>query len=89
MPWRNTRTSRQQLRHQGYGDIRFDRIAENGAELSIQMPDCNIIQINAGISCVSGQYTLISVVSPKNAKGEVDSQRKVMVFVKCDVMEVK
>ncbi|MBG7607708.1 MAG: hypothetical protein IZT59_06755 [Verrucomicrobia bacterium] len=53
------------------------------------MPDFYIIQINAGISCVSGQYTLISVVSPKNTKGEVNSERKVMIFVKCDAMEVK
>jgi hypothetical protein len=32
---------------------------------------------------------LASVQSPKDAKGEVDMTRKVMIFVKCDVLSVK
>jgi hypothetical protein len=29
------------------------------------------------------------VLSPKDAKGEVDYTRKVLVFVKCDILIVK
>ena len=39
--------------------------------------------------CITGQYMLVGAVSPKDAKGEVDLTRKVMVFVKCDVLTMK
>jgi hypothetical protein len=32
---------------------------------------------------------LVSVQSPKDTKGEADMTRKVMIFVKCDVLSVK
>jgi len=32
---------------------------------------------------------LVSVQSPKDAKGNTDMTRKVMIFVKCDVLSVK
>ena len=62
---------------------------ENGKSLTVKMPDFYVVAVNGSGVCISGQYSLLSVVSPKGAKGEVDPDRKVMVFVKCDVMEVK
>jgi hypothetical protein len=55
----------------------------------VAMPDFYEVAIKSRITCISGQYTMAGVVSPKDANGEVDSERKVMVFVKCDVLEVK
>ncbi len=46
------------------------------------------IGIDTSVTVVSGQYFLLGVVSPKDAKGKVDSERKVMAFLKCDVLSV-
>ena len=44
---------------------------------------------HAAITCIKGQYMLVTVQSPKDAKGDADMTRKVMVFVKCDILPVK
>lgn len=62
---------------------------EKGKNLTVKMPDFYVISVNGTGVCISAQYSLFSVLSPKDAKGEVDPDRKVMVFVKCDVMVVK
>ena len=54
-----------------------------------QMPDFYTLRVNPSVTCVAGQYQMVSVVSPKDAKGETDMSRKVVVFVKCDVLTVK
>ena len=46
--------------------------------------DIETLRLNTAFTCISGQYTLVGVVSPKDAKGETDMTRKVMVFVKCE-----
>lgn len=56
------------------------------AELNIRMPDFYVIKVNTGSFCMDGKPALLSVLSPKDEKGEVDPDRKVMVFVKCDVL---
>jgi hypothetical protein len=61
----------------------------SGNPFKVQTPDIYTIRLNTGIQCISGQYTLAGVISPKNDKGDTDMTRKVMVFVKCDVLEVK
>lgn len=58
--------------------------AGNGFQIS--MPDFYTIRLNTNVSCVDGQYVLAGVLSPKNDKGEVDAGRKVMAFVKCDIL---
>jgi len=59
------------------------------ANLSIRMPAFYAVEVSTTGVCISGKYALLSVVAPKNAKGELNTARKVMVFVKCDVLEVK
>lgn len=61
----------------------------NGNPFKIAMPDFHILRISTAITCLNSQYTLAGVVSPKDEKGETDMTRKVMVFVKCDVLAVK
>jgi hypothetical protein len=60
-----------------------------GNPTKIQMPDMSVVRLTTAITCINGQYTLAGVLSPKNDKGEVDMTRKLMVFVKCDVLPVK
>jgi hypothetical protein len=55
----------------------------------VEMPDIYAIRLDTTVTCVAGQYLMASVLSPKNANGEVDMTRKVMVFVKCDVLSVR
>jgi hypothetical protein len=61
----------------------------NGNPFKVQMPDFYTIKLNTAITCINGQYTMTGVVSPKDNNGETDMTRKVMVFVKCDVLSVK
>ena len=60
-----------------------------GSVFKLQMPDFYTLRVNTRVTCVAGQYQMVSVVSPKDAKGETDMSRKVVVFVKCDVLAVK
>ena len=60
-----------------------------GNSFKISLPDFNTLRINTALTCLSGQYNFAATVSPKDAKGEVDMTRKVMIFVKCDVLSVK
>lgn len=54
----------------------------------VKMPNFYTIRINTGCFCETGKFLLVAVVSPKDTNGVVDATRKVMVFVKCDIMEV-
>ena len=55
----------------------------------MELADFYTIQLSASLYSNNGQYTLAGVVSPKDAKGEADLTRKVMVLVKCDILIVK
>jgi hypothetical protein len=60
-----------------------------GNPFTIEMPEIYMLRLNTAFTCISGQYTLVGVVSPKDEKGETDMTRKVMVFVKCYILAVK
>ena len=60
-----------------------------GNPFKMTMPDMFAARLNTALTFINGQYTMAGLVSPKDAKGEVDMTRKVMVFVKCDVLIVK
>ena len=62
---------------------------QHGNIHKVQTPDFYIFRLNTAITCIKGQYMLAAVQSPKNSQGEVDMTRKVMIFVKCDVLSVK
>ena len=56
---------------------------------TVKMPDFYVIRASTAVTTISGQYMLISVQSPKDAQGDADMTRKVVVLVKCDVLSVK
>ncbi len=53
------------------------------------MPDFYALHLNTSIYSKNGHYALAGVLSPKDAKGETDFTRKLLVFVKCDILIVK
>lgn len=54
----------------------------------ILQPDFYKIQFDTSATLITGQPFLISAVSPKNEKGEADFTRKVLIFVRADVLTV-
>lgn len=56
--------------------------------LKVTTPEFYRIDINTSITCLAGQYVLLGAVSPKSKEGRMDFDRKVMVFVKCDILPV-
>lgn len=54
----------------------------------VTTPEFYRIEISTAIACLAGQYVLLSAVSPKSEEGRLDTERKVMVFVKCDILPV-
>lgn len=63
-----------------------ERKDELGNVIKVAMPDFYKLSINTSITCIAGQYVMVGVVSPKDEEGEVDRDRKIMVFVKCDIL---
>lgn len=61
----------------------------SGNPFKVSLPDIYTMRVNTSITCIKGQYMLVTVQSPKDAKGEPDMTRKVMVFVKCNILSVK
>lgn len=59
-----------------------------GNPFKITVPNFYVIEIDTSMAVVSGQYCLAGLVTPKDAKGLLDSERKVMAFLKCDVLSV-
>ena len=51
-------------------------------------PDFYVIKVDTSMTVVSGQYFLAGILSPKDAKGQLDPERKVMAFLKCDALTV-
>lgn len=60
-----------------------------GNPFKIAEPDFYCVRLNTAITCIDGQYNFVGALSPKNDKGEVDTTRKLMVFVKSDILIVK
>lgn len=45
--------------------------------------------VTAAITCIDGQYNLVTVLTPPGEDGKLDPEQKLMVFVKCDILVVK
>jgi len=63
-----------------------ERKDADGNVFKTSMPDFYLIRISTSVVCITGQYVLAGVLSPKDAKGAVDHDRKIMVFAKCNVL---
>lgn len=52
----------------------------------VQMPTFYAIRTNTSVTLESGHYMLTAALSPKNKEGKPDFTRKLMVFVRADVI---
>ena len=54
----------------------------------VQMPKFYTVRIATGVTLAAGQYLMVAAVSPKNQDGATDFSRKLMIFVKAEVLSV-
>lgn len=55
---------------------------------NIEMPKMYSIRTSTGVTVARGEYRLVSAQSPKGENGFPDFDRKLMLFVKCDLLTV-
>lgn len=58
----------------------------SGAAGPILMPEFYVIKTVTGVTVVSGQPSMVSALTPKNAEGKYDSSRKIMLFLRADIL---
>jgi hypothetical protein len=66
-----------------------ERKDSSGNTSKIQMPKIYSMRTTTALTCKEGQYVFAATLSPKDGEGTTDPSRKVMVFVKCDILVVK
>lgn len=70
--------------NQSYGTYR-----EGESKVDLVMPDFYTVKITTQISMLDGQHYFVGATSPQNTEtGESDRDRKVMIFVKADIIYV-
>lgn len=57
-------------------------------DASIRMPTMYTMRMTTSLTLIDGQTLLAAALSPKGENGFPDFKRKVMVFVRCDVLTV-
>ena len=57
-------------------------------EADIMMPVMYTLRLTTAVTVTNGHPSLIAALSPKDDKGVTDFSRKILVFVKCDVMVI-
>lgn len=63
--------------------------SRSGNVSKIETPVFYSVRVTTSLTLIDGKPALAAVVSPKDDKGKVDFSRKLMVFVKAKVQEVK
>lgn len=58
-----------------------------GNDNKIQMPLFYSVSLKTMLACEDGSYMLVGLLSPSGEDGEVDYERKLMIFAKCDVVK--
>jgi hypothetical protein len=53
---------------------------------SVKTPKMYSLRVNTSATLLAGEPLFIAAVSPKDADGHADFTRKVMIFVRCDVL---
>jgi len=70
------------------GDNTWAEWKDKRGDSSVRMPNIYCARINTSVLVVAGQPLFVAALSPKNAEGIPDTTRKLMVFVRCDVLTV-
>ncbi|MCW1924535.1 hypothetical protein OKA05_18360 [Luteolibacter arcticus] len=57
-------------------------------DASVRMPSMYTARLSTAVTLLDGQPLLVAALSPKGENGFPDFKRKLMVFVRCDVLSV-
>lgn len=68
------------------GNVVWTEITEGENNYKIQMPSFYKVSINTAVVLVTGEPFLAGAVSPKDEKGDADFSKKVLIFVRADVV---
>lgn len=61
----------------------------DGSEVEVLMPSFYTVKTTTQVALIAGEYLLMSVQSPRNLEtGMTDPERKILVFVKADLIAV-
>ena len=69
-------------------NIKWATWKDKHGEADIMMPIFYSLRVTTAATVISGQPCLFAALSPKNDNGVTDFSRKVLVFVRCDVIVV-
>lgn len=70
------------------GNHTWQEVTEGKDTYRVQMPDFYKISFNTSMTLIPGQPFLASAASPKDDQGDADFSKKVLIFVKGDVLTV-
>ncbi len=59
-----------------------------GAAGPIETPTFYTLQLSSGTILVSGEPSMVAALSPKNDKGLTDTSRKIIIFLRADILTV-
>lgn len=72
--------------------VRNDKLGEwsegEGKRVDLQMPVIYTVRMNTGITLPTGKYVLAAALSPKDDEGFPDFEKKILIFVKADVLKM-
>lgn len=60
----------------------------NGVKVETSMPRFYILSVKTGVSVAAGQPHMVAGLSPRSEDGWMDSSRKVMTFVRADIITI-
>lgn len=70
-------------------NLNFGEYEVSGAKVDLEMPVFYTMRVTTSITTRAGEYTFIGIQTPPNLEtGKPDTDRKVMVFVKADLIAV-
>lgn len=60
----------------------------NGVKVETSMPRFYILSVKTGVSVAAGQPHMVAGLSPRSEDGWMDSSRKVMTFIRADIITI-
>lgn len=66
----------------------WDEHRDQWGDASFRMPVYETLRVNTGISVIPGKFELVSVITPKPVTPVPGASRKVMVFVRAEIVAV-
>lgn len=69
-------------------NIKWATWKDKNSEADIMMPIFYSLRVTTALTLANGKPSLVAALSPKNDKGITDFSRKILIFVKCDVIIV-